>query len=265
LILIACSRPTAREPVAELPAPPEPELVAEESPQPPPRDPLPTAPVPDEISGDLRYHVESVLGVGSMIVRGGPLGVALESLSNDAAPRPIGQILLPGTVNGLAVVREGLLAAGCAAEGVILIDITTPSEPRRVGRLDLVGAVWRLETAGPYTLIAAGHEGVVVADLRRPDRPVVIGRWASEGHVRQVRLLDSGLALVAEGRRGLVLLDLVDPARPRLVSRLDTPGEVRAVDVRDGIAFVADFHAGLAAVDISQGLRPSVGRPDHYK
>lgn len=219
--------------------------------------PSPLAPVLEASNVDLRRRTYETLFVGPLVLRGGTLGFTVETRSGDQA-QELSRVVLPGSVTGLELVRPGLVAAACASEGVFLVDITDPAAPRRVGHLDTPWSVLRLHARGDVVLAADGSGGVAVLDLTRPEAPREVGRWASVGHVTQVRPWRDGLALVAEGRAGLAVLDVNDPSQPTLVARLDTDGEARAVDARDDLAFVADFHQGVVAVDVTDPSRPRV-------
>lgn len=216
----------------------------------------PRADVAASTNEPLRQRTYAVQVIDAMIVRGGSLGVTLESHQNPAEPDEQGRLVLPGSINGLAHVRSGLVAAGAGAAGIYLVDIATATEPAQVGHMETDGAVWRLERDGQRVLIADGHAGVLIADLRQPENPRVLGRWASEGYVRHVLPLAEGRAAVAEGRAGVALLDLSTPARPRLLARVDTEGEARSLTRRGDQLFVADFHDGVAAIDISDLEHP---------
>jgi hypothetical protein len=223
----------------------------------------PTAPVPQESSAELLQRTSDVLITGTLAVRGTEVGVVMDSIEDPSRPRQIGSSVLPGSVNGLALVRDGLVAAGCGAEGIFLIDLAGRVPGLRVGLLDTAGAVWRLERLGDHVLAADGHLGVMVADLRDPAHPLVVGRWRSQGYVMHAVAHGPDLVLVAEGRSGLAVLDISDPSAPRLLGRLDTDGEARSVASRDDVAFVADFHHGVVSADVSDPASPRLlGRLD---
>jgi len=196
---------------------------------------------------------------GDRLVRGGSVGVTVESVADPASLQSLGHAVLPGSVNGLVALDGDLVAAACGSEGVYLVDAGASGGPVRAGHLDTGGAAWRFERVGDHVLLADGHRGVALLDLRRPDRPRELSRWRSEGYARHVRVAGEGSArrgYVAEGRAGLAVLDLSSPTSPQLLSRLDTDGEARSVDLRSDVAFVADFHEGVLVADISNPARP---------
>lgn len=221
----------------------------------------PVAPVPDSSNVDIRTRTYDVLVEGGFAIKGGSVGVTMVSIDELSAPHELGRVVLPGSVNGLAMMSPGLLAAGCASEGVFLLDISSPTAPRTMGHLQTNGAVWRLRRQGDDLLAADGHAGVAILRIHEgAGRTSLreVGRWPSIGYVRAVEPWGENRALVAEGREGLAALDLSNPSAPRLLSRLDTEGEVRAVDVRDEVAFVADFHQGVLAVDVAEPGRMNI-------
>ena len=46
-------------------------------------------------------------------------------------------------------------------------------------------------------------------------------------------------------------MDVEHPTRPRPLAVIDTPGEAWDVELRGGLAFVADGSAGLRILDVS--------------
>lgn len=213
--------------------------------------PSPVAPVADESNEDLRARTDRVTLIDRLMIRGGSLGITLESTRNPEEPEFLSRLVLPGSVSGLTYVKSGVLAVGCGSEGIFLVNIARGNQPRVIKRFNTHGAVGRLNKMNRHTLVADGHAGVIIADFNDPQSPEVIGRWVSEGHVRDVRPFGNDQVVVAESRQGVTILGVSDPHNPTLLARHDTEGAARAVAVRDRLVFVADFHHGLVSVEAS--------------
>lgn len=111
---------------------------------------------------------------------------------------------------------------------------------------------------------APGEDGIVILDLTDPAHPAVIGSYTSGlGHVHNVWIEQIGgrdyVFTVAEG--SLQVLDVTDPAAPVRVAGFDAGSSfVHDVYVRDGLAFVSHWDAGLVILDVGNGM--AGGAPD---
>jgi hypothetical protein len=161
-----------------------------------------------------------------------------------------------------------------APERIHVWDVTDPGRPGLVRTLDPGGAVTDLEVAaGAAWAVAAladaedGRGGLVVFDLAAPWEPRRVATIEGELEGGAVAVALDGTTAWAAPRTGggLVSLDLSDPARPRRIGGW-TPAagsaEVADLVVRDGLAWVARWHDGLAILDVGAGIRDgSPGRP----
>ena len=121
---------------------------------------------------------------------------------------------------------------------VTVFDAHDMRDIREVGRLDLHGFGDGLEIAGGRLYCSTGHDA-----LRRPDL--------------------KGDEVIGRGR-GLDIFDLSDPARARPVGRVNFPrflprnSDFWTVRVACGLAFCADSHNGLFAVDVRDPAKPKL-------
>ncbi len=102
-----------------------------------------------------------------------------------------------------------------------------------------------------------GLNGVTFFDLSDPAHPRVVGRF-TEGLSSGVHnaWLEGDYAYLALGPygSGLRILDVSDPAAPRLVSSFYGGGSyLHDVYVRDGLAFLSHWNAGLIILDVGDG------------
>lgn len=134
---------------------------------------------------------------------------------------------------------KGYLYSGEWGAGkVTVFDVRDLAAVRRVGQVDLQGFGDGLAVAGDCLFCSTGH------DARHTDR------W-------------TGRDAVGRGR-GLEVFSLSDPERPRRIGRVDFPRfeprnhDLWTVRVSDGVAYCADSHNGLFAVDVRAPASPKV-------
>jgi hypothetical protein len=103
-----------------------------------------------------------------------------------------------------------------------------------------------------------GRNGVTLLDLSDPGHPRAIGRITEglESGVHNAWIDGDALYLVVDGvGSGLRVFDVSDPSDPRLLASY-WAGEsfLHDVLVRDGLAFLAHWDAGLVILDVGAGI-----------
>lgn len=103
-----------------------------------------------------------------------------------------------------------------------------------------------------------GRNGVTLLDLADPLRPAVITRFTEglEPGVHNVWIEGDFLYVVVDGvGNGLRIVDISDPARPVTVaSFVAETSFLHDVLVRDGLAFLSHWDAGLIILDVGNGI-----------
>ena len=145
-------------------------------------------------------------------------------------------------------------------------DIADPSSVQKVFSLEIdAQTVNDVKIRADGTLVIITHEGssdglngITILDLANPLAPTVLGRFTSEleSGVHNV-WIDGDYAYVAvdESGNGLRILDISDPASPTVVARYWAGSSfLHDVYVRDGLAFLSHWNAGLVVLDVGNGI-----------
>lgn len=179
-------------------------------------------------TSDLWLHGDYAY-VGSWSVRPGPQGqipgnqLAAWRISDPAAPTKVGTVTVDArTVNDVKVRADGAL-----------------------GLITHEGS-------------ADGLNGVSLLDLGSPSRPTVIGRYTENlnSGVHNAWLDGDYAYLVVDGPgSGLRILDVSDPSSPEAVAFFYAGTSfLHDVYVRDGLAFLSHWNAGLVILDVGHGV-----------
>lgn len=156
-------------------------------------------------------------------------------------------------------------------DGVAVVDVSQPGNPRLVGRWDMgIFVGLRIHDNRAYCLWASGekkHEGatrglrdesgVMVYDLSDPVQPTYLGEYQGTEWARDI-FFDGGLAYLASGSGTATILDFAEPANPIVMGHLITEGSSADLDFANGVAYLADGWTGLVTVDVSDPAEPSV-------
>ena len=154
-----------------------------------------------------------------------------------------------------AVVVQGRYAYLGSGGAVLVLDISDPSSPRKVGECVTPGIVEGLFVSGDYLYVADYKAGLRIIDISDPSFPMEVGAYDTPGYAKGVHVSGS-YAYVADWDEGLRVIDISDPSSPMELGAYDTPGLAKAVHVSGSYAYVADGEAGLRVIDISDPYSP---------
>jgi hypothetical protein len=151
---------------------------------------------------------------------------------------------------------QNLLFLGSGG-GVLVLDVTNPSQPQRVSDgIRISGSVLGLSYDPALTrlYVAAQTAGLDIWDVSRPAQPTRLGNLG--GSFQDVSVAGT-LAYLADAV-GLLIADISDPAHPFPVGATDTAMVTpRAVVVQGNHAFLAADETALWIVDIRDPARPT--------
>jgi hypothetical protein len=135
--------------------------------------------------------------------------------------------------------------AYCASgSGLLIFDVSNPSNPQLVGKLLLPDIAHGVYVSGNYAYVADFGAGLRVIDVSNPTNPREVGYFKTSGWAFDV-YVSGNYAYVADRWAGLRVIDVSNPTNPREVGYFDTPGEAEGVYVSGNYAYVADMSGGL--------------------
>ncbi len=115
-----------------------------------------------------------------------------------------------------------------------------------------------------FAYIADDEMGLAVLDVRsRTLGDVVVVSWCdTDGNALGIDM-EGDYCFIADDENGLVVAEIRQEGEPEVptpyvVAHLSLPGESRAIEVRDGIAFIASEDGGVHFVDVSSPQSPSL-------
>ena len=136
-----------------------------------------------------------------------------------------------------------------------VLDISSPSNPVRVGGLEADGYVGDIAVSGNHAYMVLPSR-LQVIDVSSPANPRKVGVWETSSYDCMGVALSGSYAFIAAGGGGLQVLDVSNPVDPRWVGNCLTDGWARGVAVAGGYAFIANGWAGVRVIDISNPLLP---------
>jgi len=169
-------------------------------------------------------------------------------------PHQAGYFYLPDQTIAVFVVGDYAYVTAGGSYGMIVLDVSNPSNPVMVGSSNTSGGPDNLFVSGNYAYLADGADGLWIIDITIPTNPVPVGRLTgiSANDVWVV----GDYAFVADVWYGLRVIDVSDPYYPFEMSSLEMDGPATAISVYGNQAYIANGGNGLRVIDITEPSNP---------
>ena len=141
--------------------------------------------------------------------------------------------------------------------GLRIIDVSDPANPREVGYLDTKGCAYKVYVFGGYVYVGdckyPGTPGLRIVDVSDPTNPQEVGSL-DLGDCAMDVVVSDGYAYVCDQDEGFKVIDIHDLTSPRVVASVG--GYAHCVKLVDKYAYVTDAFGGLRVFDIRKPLSP---------
>ncbi|MFQ6061853.1 MAG: hypothetical protein ACE5J9_01580, partial [Methanosarcinales archaeon] len=144
------------------------------------------------------------------------------------------------------------VASGGGNRGLIIVDISDPEHPKKVGQFQTENSARDVFVEGDYAYLAAGE--LYVIDISTPFKPKIIQKVKIKDEVNSVEVYGN-YAYIAGGRNGLVIMDISNKESIKIISV--ESGVTRyaiGVALNNNYAYVAA--GALYIIDISNPYNP---------
>jgi hypothetical protein len=167
------------------------------------------------VSGDRLYLAGAVIDAERMSFEtGGPLRVY--DLAGATAPVKLGEFRdLAGPVSG--VWTDGSVAYVIDAPYLRILDVSKTSAPRELGAI-VVPDIQDFIRVRNGLAINYGRVWVNLLDVSNVRKPVLIGRWHTQGHAPSAAALLRDTFVEANDHSGMHVVDYSDPSAPVQIS-----------------------------------------------
>lgn len=173
-------------------------------------------------------------------VADGDDGFRILDISALSEPREIGAIMLPCACDVFVAGSYAFVVA----EGLEIIDITSPAHPRKVAYWNSPAVIHDVCVSYPYVYVADDWGGLRIVDISQPTHPSEVGFYETPGYAWAVCVTNT-YAYVAADHAGLRIIDVSKPSHPREVGYHETPNDALNVAVLGDHILVADLRYGL--------------------
>jgi len=196
----------------------------------------------------------------TLFVNVGNLGLDIFDVTDPGQPKLLKNYATDGYTYALALSGNTLFLAN-GSEGVELLDVSVADVPRRVAYIrtgdDNATSVALL--ADTQTLAIGTGQGVQLFDVTHQSVPGYLGRYESNGTVRDLQFCHGGKDLcLANSAYGFELLDATVPSRPELLGGVALEGnsiDVGSDHTGDNI-YISTLTSALKKIDLTDPRQP---------
>jgi formylglycine-generating enzyme required for sulfatase activity len=164
-----------------------------------------------------------------------------------------GLVETPGRAQDIALAGQHAFVAD-GESGLLIVDVSDPSTPRRVGNYPTRGSLTHIAVSGDVAYLGM-QSGLLFVDVTDPSQPFRLGGWATAGSVRGLAV-QGGKLFALEADKGLHILDVQYATRPRMLGRYSRVPGATAIAVEGNYALLAGGGYGVQLLDISDPSRP---------
>ena len=205
------------------------------------------------LTGTVGGRSSAVATLGNNLLIGAGATLEVWDRTNPAALTKLGQVRLPGMIEGIAT--SGTFAfVACGSAGVQFVDVSAPAAPVHVTTFNTSGHAYGAAVSGNLLFVADGVSGLRIVNIATPGAPSLAGSFYTAGPARAVAV-DGTRAYVVDAHKGLLVLDVASPAAPALLGSVSFHAG-QAVAIAGGYAYVVDANNHFFAVNVSAPTAP---------
>lgn len=236
-----------------------------------PDSPSPVASIPFKGTS----HEDSALANGYLFLAERENGLGLVDVHDPTKPVRLPTIVIPGNKRDVVTIRvqDNLAYVGDGTFGLVVLDVSTPTNAVYLGGLDTPGIAAGVALRDHTAYIADWQGGLQVVDVVNPRSPLLLGKFpkqgAFNGYLYDLVLKDQVALVAAPASGSLLSFDLTNLQDIRKVTAV--PGQIWGLDIADRFLFAADNGlltslrniptGGLRVFDVTDPLNPrSFGR-----
>ena len=152
---------------------------------------------------------------------------------------------------------EGQIAYVTGNDGVHIIDMQNPSQPRIMSHIRIDDGAFGIFVEQNVAYIAGQKDGLFIADVSDPGAPAIIGAYSEKKGIHHEDVIiqeNHGFVSLRDGR--LIVLDISDKREPKRIGELKAGADGRGLGIRRDILYFASGFSGLEVIDVDDPASP---------
>jgi len=154
------------------------------------------------------------------------------------------------------VVISGDYAYLANNRGILVVDISEPTEPELLGEFESNDDAYGVAIQDQRLFVADGKSGLIILDISNPEELLQIGHCDTPGSARDVSVLGD-YAYIADSHSGLRVINIADIENPVEVGFYNSPGMAWDIDIiREGFIILGAY-TNVGIYDCSEAMNVS--------
>jgi hypothetical protein len=147
-------------------------------------------------------------------------------------------------------------AVACSYAGVVLLDVTDPTNPALIGTADTPGQAQRVAFEAERAYVADSYSGVSVLKVNSPRSPSLLSSFQTEERAYGITVTNQ-IGFIADGDSGLTIVDFTNAQSPSKLSKYSLrPGLAQSLFKSGNYIFITAQSRGVVRFDVSNVRSP---------
>ncbi|MFX0183327.1 MAG: LVIVD repeat-containing protein [Candidatus Hodarchaeota archaeon] len=169
----------------------------------------------------------------------------------------ISQITIPGLHVAYSVYVHGDHAFVTNNDGTVIIDISNPVNPRKIGIVATSDGAFGVTVKDDLAYIASDSDGFIIANISDPENPLIMDQYDDGGSAHSV-CTNGSYAYVTEYPQGMEIFDISAPNNIIKVTEYDDGAEFRNVAIKNNFIYLTDSGRGLKVLNVTDPSSPKL-------
>ncbi|MFW9991586.1 MAG: LVIVD repeat-containing protein [Candidatus Odinarchaeota archaeon] len=158
---------------------------------------------------------------------------------------------------GYSVCVEGNYAFVTDNDGTVILDISNPVNPRKIGIVATSDGAFGATVKDDFAYIASDSNGFIIANISDPESPLITDQYNDGGSAHSV-CINGSHAYVTEYPQGMEIFDISTPDDIIKVTEYDDGGEFRDVAIKNNFIYLPDSARGLKVLNVTDPSSPKL-------
>ena len=198
---------------------------------------------------DAAYGSSVCATDGIVCLGGSSEGIHVVSIADPELPLRLGFVPSP---NPNAMVLDSSTLYALCDDDLLAIDLTDPSAPVELSRLELPGTGTGIGLLDDVAVISTEYAGVLVVSIGDPAAPAMLAQLPIDGYGLDLRIVGD-LAYVAAS--GIAVVSLADLTQPRVLGILATGRPAYSIVLIGDTAYLGES-SSMRIVSVADPLQP---------
>ena len=171
----------------------------------------------------------------------------------------VGQLATKGSATSSALFNQQYLLLGVAQDGLLVVDISSPEQPRLISKLSTLQQVEAIVIKGKLAFIANGAGGLAIVDVSDPKQLQLLGQLDTSSYAFDLALTPDGhTAFIANNTQGVVVVDVSQAKKPRQLAVIPSAAASVgvALNTNGQTLYIAEQAGGIQVVDARDPSNP---------